>query len=932
MPSNNEVLRSRVRLLGSFLGDAIARQSGEDTLQTIETLRKGFIQERRDPNPANKQKLIDLIASLDNKTLKNVIRGFSIYFFLANLTEENFLREERRTLKQQSQNFWEGSFRHTLLECQQRHIAADQIKELIDQLKFIPVFTAHPTEARRRTTMNILQTLYAHSTALNDLPEGSLAYQEAKQKTAETIDLLWSSDEVRTRKPLVYDEINNGLHYFNASLFTAIPQVYRNIKNAIVDVYPELSDYALPAFLSFGSWIGGDRDGNPFVTHETTEMAVLLHANTVLRHYQVMVRKLRRELIHSDTIASISPKIYQRIKHYSELDERIFYYNPDDYNNEPYRRLLSIILAKIAATNEHIQSQGNKPEAAADAYSNPQALLDDLRLIRESLSTHDKAHAEGLLLDMIRLVKTCGFHLAALDIRQDSGYHGEVIADIFDNASNLPDYRQLSETERQQWLTRLLEQPGTPLIYVDNLSKQTQEQLALINSIAKLRKLVGEDTFGSYIISMTNNASQLLEVLLLMRFSGLSGINDSGELYAALPVAPLFETIEDLKNIDHILPAVLDNPLYRKLLEQSGNTQEIMLGYSDSSKDGGIITSAWQLYSAQQTITEIAKKYGINTRLFHGRGGSVSRGGGSTHQAIAAQPAGTLNGQIKFTEQGEVLYAKYANPDTAVFELTMGITGALKATSSRFVEQPKQLNSYEALFARLAEAGEQQYRALTDHTEGFYEFYSQATPVQEISLLNIGSRPAHRKKGLPSKSTIRAIPWVFGWSLARFTLPAWYGVGSALNSVKQDEALMQEMNDNWPFFNAFISNIEMAFTKSEMSIAQAYSQLCEDQTLRARIMQAVIDEHDLTQQGLNSLLNQDTLLSNQQELASSLEWRNAYLDPINYIQIELLKRLRQNNEQTPDTSSGHTQNDDISVEDPLIRSINALAAGLRNTG
>ena len=926
MSLKNELLRERIRLLGSFLGEAISRQSGEDTLNTIETLRKGFIQERREHNAAHKQQLIDLIASLDNQTLKNVIRAFSIYFFLANLTEENYLREQRRVMRAESNQSWEGSFRRTLSECRERQIEPEQIKELIDQLKFIPVFTAHPTEARRRTTMNILQTLYEHTDAMGVYPEGSRAFEQAKQKTAETIDLLWSSDEVRTRKPLVYDEINNGLHYFDASLFTAIPKVYRNIKDAIVEIYPELSDYALPAFVNFGSWIGGDRDGNPFVTHETTEMAVLMHANTVLRHYQVLIRKLRRELIHSDSIVTIAPEIYERIKDYSELDQQVFCYNPDDYNHEPYRRLLSLILAKIKATNQYIQSQGTDENAAKDAYLSPAALLDDLRLIRKSVNTHDSAHAEGLLLDTIRLVKTCGFHLAALDIRQDSGYHGEVIADIFANASNLPDYKALSEAERQEWLTRLLQKPGTPLIYTDNLSEQTREQLALMQSVAKLRKLVGDDTFGSYVISMTNNASQLLEVLLLMRFAGLSGINDDGHLFAALPIAPLFETIEDLKNIDKLMPTVLDNPLYRELLEHSGNIQEIMLGYSDSSKDGGIITSAWQLYSAQQTITRIANQYGISTRLFHGRGGSVSRGGGSTHQAIAAQPAGTLNGQIKFTEQGEVLYAKYANPDTAVFELTMGITGALKASSSRFVAQPAQLDSYEALFADLADAGEQQYRALTDNTDGFYQFYSEATPVQEISLLNIGSRPAHRKKGLPSKSTIRAIPWVFGWSLARFTLPAWYGVGTALESVKQNEGLMKEMNKNWPFFSAFISNIEMAFTKSEMNIAHAYSHLCKDERLRTQVMQAVEHEHALTHSGLNSLLEQTSLLSTQQELAASLQWRNAYLDPINYIQIELLKRMRQ-----PDNKDAKST-DKLAVEDPLIRSINALAAGLRNTG
>ncbi|KRU22025.1 phosphoenolpyruvate carboxylase [Psychrobacter piscatorii] len=928
MTLDNNVLRKRTSLLGSLLGDAISRQSGEQTLDTIEKLRKGFIQQRREPNEAHKQQLIDFIASLDNQTLKNVIRGFSIYFFLANLSEENYLREQRHAQRMQSEQSWEGSFRRTLLECRERNIEPAQMQELIDQLKFTPVFTAHPTEARRRTTMNILQSLFAHSDALNNVSENSFAYEQAKEQTAQTIDLLWSSDEVRTRKPLVYDEINNGLHYFNASLFNAIPKVYRNIKKAIVDIYPELTDYPLPAFMSFGSWIGGDRDGNPFVTFETTELAVLMHADTVLRHYQVLLKKLRRQLIHSDTIVTISPDVYAKIKSYDELDQRVFDYNLDDYGNEPYRRLLSIILTKVKATNRRIQSKGTDIEAEKDAYANPEELLEDLRIIRHSVNTHDTAHSKGLLLDVIRLVKTCGFHLAALDIRQESSYHGEVIADIFASASNLPDYQTLSETERQEWLTRLLEKPGTPLIYTDNLTDKTREQLSLMNSVATLRKLVGQATFGSYVISMTNNASQLLEVLLLMRFAGLCRIDDKGQLSADLPVAPLFETIEDLKNIDKILPAVLDNPLYRGLLQNTDNTQEIMLGYSDSSKDGGIITSAWQLYSAQQTINNIAEQYGIKTRLFHGRGGSVSRGGGSTHKAIAAQPAGTLHGQIKVTEQGEVLYAKYANTDTAVFELTMAITGTLKACSTRFVVQPTELPEYESLFARLADAGEQRYRELTDHTEGFYKFYSEVTPVQEISLLNIGSRPAHRKKGLPSKTTLRAIPWVFGWSLARFTLPAWYGVGSALHSVRDNEILMKEMNARWPFFSVFISNIEMAFTKSEMNIAQAYSQLCDDEALREQIMSEVLDEHELTSSGLNSLLDQETLLSGQRNLAASLQWRDAYLDPINYIQIELLKRARQQNEDTTDNN----KYGDLNVEDPLIRSINALAAGLRNTG
>lgn len=413
-------------------------------------------------------------------------------------------------------------------------------------------------------------------------------------------------------------------------------------------------------------------------------------------------------------------------------------------------------------------------------------------------------------------------------------------------------------------------------------------------------------------------------MLFLMRFANLSGIDAQGQPYAALPVAPLFETIEDLKAIDTVLPQLFADAQYRQLLETQGNRQEIMLGYSDSSKDGGILTSAWQLYSAQQTITQIANAHGLQTRLFHGRGGSVSRGGGSTHHAIAAQPPGTLQGEIKFTEQGEVLYAKYANADTAVFELTLAVTGVLKASATQFSKPPAKLAQYESMIARLAERCETRYRQLTDHTEGFYQFFSEATPIAEISLLNIGSRPAHRKKGTPTKQTIRAIPWVFSWSMARFTLPAWYGVGSALVDLSDEEqALVDEMYQQWPFFNAFISNTEMAFAKSDMNIAAHYSALCHQETLRETIMSDIKAEAERTREGLNKMLHQPHLLAHQSELATSLRWRDAYLDPMNHIQIELLKRSR---------APGLDEQAKAAISDPLLRTINAIAAGLRNTG
>lgn len=924
MTSNYSDLRERIRLLGQLLGDCISTHNGEKALAAVESLRTGFIEQRLNPSQEALEALFQQIADSDTQTLKVVTRAFSLYFSLANLAEESLLADRRRLMRDQDNIEWYGSFRRSLRECRENNISPQDIHSMLKQLRVIPVFTAHPTEARRRTTMTLLQRIYQACIERfgDNLNESEQAAAEAEIR--DILDMLWASDEVRTRKPIVFDEINNGLHYFRTSLFAAIPRIYRNFDRAVAKIYPELAEENVPSFLRFGSWIGGDRDGNPFVTHETTRQAVLMHAETILAHYDQLLKALGGQLVHSDTIVAIPASIRARIQSDSALDAQVFEYNLDDYLNEPYRRLIAIMRRKLACTRKHIAALGTDAAAKTHAYQNPNELLADLHLIRDALYTHDQNAANGSIFDLIRLIETCGFHLASLDIRQESGWHYEVICNLFDQAPNLPDYRSLDNDQRFAVLQQLLAHKGAPLIYTDNLSPQSQEQLALMRTLAELRALCGEDTFGSYIISMASHGCHVLEVLLLMRFAGLSGIDEDGKPFAALPVAPLFETIEDLKAIEEVLPQLFADTQYCKLLEGQDRRQEIMLGYSDSSKDGGILTSAWQLYRAQQTITQIAHSYGLQTRLFHGRGGSVSRGGGSTHHAIAAQPAGTLQGEIKFTEQGEVLYAKYANTETAVYELTLAITGALKATATQFSRVPERLDDYEGMIAKLADRCEQRYRALTDHSEQFYEFFSQATPIAEISLLNIGSRPAHRKKGTPTKQTIRAIPWVFSWSMARFTLPAWYGIGSALSDLSAEEqTLVDEMYRQWPFFNAFMSNTEMAFAKSDMNIAAHYSELCRDEALRERIMNDIRAEATRTADGLNRMIGQPQLLAQQSELATSLQWRNAYLDPMHHIQIELLQRSRV---QDLDEQSR------ADINNPLLRTINAIAAGLRNTG
>lgn len=917
-------LRDRIRLLGQLLGNCISKHNGEAALTAIETLRTGFIEQRHQPDDTALKQLFQAIAAHDTQTLNIIIRAFSLYFSLANLAEETTLADYRQSRREQHNGDWYGSFRNTLRECRNNNISAEDMRALLQQLRVIPVFTAHPTEARRRTTMTLLQQIYRASHQRFN-PQLTVAQQEAAEaEISRILDMLWASDEIRTRKPLVFDEINNGLHYFKSSLLAAIPQLYRNFDKALSSIYPELSGETVPSLLRFGSWIGGDRDGNPFVTHQTTRQAVLMHAETILSYYDKQLKALGGELVHSDTLCAIPSSIFQRIKDYQSFTAEVFSYNLEDYRNEPYRRLIALIRFKLKNTQRHILSLGTDAQAKATAYKTPQELIEDLQLIRSALHTHDTTAANGNLFDLIRLIETCGFHLAALDIRQESSWHHDVICDIFDHAPNLPDYRTLTDQQRFEILQKLLATRGAPLLYTDTLSPESREQLALMHCLAEMRELCGAQTFGSYIISMASHGCHVLEVLFLMRFAGLSGIDENHQPFAALPIAPLFETIDDLKAIETVLPPLFADAQYRALLRTQDNRQEIMLGYSDSSKDGGILTSAWQLYRAQQIITEIAETHGLQTRLFHGRGGSVSRGGGSTHRAIAAQPAGTLHGEIKFTEQGEVLYAKYANAETAVYELTLAVTGVIKASVAQFAKSPAKLPQYQAMIAKLAERCEHRYRALTDYTERFYEFFAQSTPIAEISLLNIGSRPAHRKSGTPTKKTIRAIPWVFSWSMARFTLPAWYGVGSALDGLSAEEqALVDEMYQQWPFFNAFISNTEMAFAKADMNIAAHYSELCADAQLREAVMNEIRAEAKRTEDGLNRMIGQTHLLAQQAELATSLQWRNAYLDPMHHIQIELLSRTRAN--------ALSTDAEDL-IDNPLLRTINAIAAGLRNTG
>jgi phosphoenolpyruvate carboxylase len=929
-PPRDKELRSRVRLFGNLLGEVLASQAGHDVLAAVETLRKGYIRLRKEENPALRSRMAKTIDKLRPETLNSVVRAFNIYFSLVNIAEEAFQHKERRRHARLGGPLWHGSFDHTLREFHDLNISAEQIQTLLDRTLYLPVFTAHPTESKRRAVMHTLRGVFVTAEKLDAARVGRAEREEIIDDLRNQIQILWKTDEVRVHKPSVRDEIRNGLYYFRECLFQAVPRVYRYLDNSIQRVYGDI-DIRLPALLQFGSWIGGDRDGNPFVKPATTEYALRMHMREVLCEYLRRVEDLRSRLTYSTRLVQPSQSFTDKLEYYLRHCPGVMGQRPDRFSHEPYRRMLYIMRNRLRHNLNLTTARIEREEAPDPAdypcrYNNEEEFLDDLRLIQASLASHgDQNIGRGELLDLIRLVETFGFFLLHLDIRQESTRHTAAVSELCAQITAGCDYASLGEEERIRLLCGLLEKPP---VKVDRreLSEETVETLQVLDVMAQMRNEVSAEAFGTYVISMTHSASHVLELLWLASVCGLAGRTDDGWC-CHIRISPLFETIDDLSHIEEVMTRLLDEPVYRELLRSSGNLQEIMLGYSDSCKDGGILASGWSLYKAQQKIIRIAQAHEVECRLFHGRGGTLGRGGGPTHDAILSQPPGTVHGQIKFTEQGEVLSDKYSNQETAVYELSVGVTGLLKASLGVIREHRVDNEDYTAIMAQLAEKGEQAYRDLIDHSEGLLDYFYEATPVSEIGLLNIGSRPSHRKKQDRSKSSIRAIPWVFGWAQARHTLPAWYGIGSALASYTErgDNRLekLREMYRDWPFFRNLLSNTQLSLAKAEMDIAREYTDLCEDQPAARTIYARIRDEHDRTLDMVSKVADIRCLLEETPALALSLTRRDPYLDPLNHIQIKLLGRVRKQELDEPER--------ELWLE-PLLRSINAIASGMRNTG
>jgi len=928
---NDKPLRARVKLLGTLLGNVLNDQAGSHVFTAVESLRKGYIGLRKKDSPGKRKQMAQLIDKLDPDTLSNVIRAFSIYFSLANIAEESYQHQQRRKLKRKNMSI-DNSFDVTIAQFHAQGIKADELQTLFNELAYIPVITAHPTEAKRRSTMENLRCIFRLSEALDDPRLIKSERADLVQTLQNQIQVLWKTDEVRSHKPMVSDEIKLGLHYAKESLFKAVPLVYRDLEKATNDSYGfdenGKSNVTVPSYLRFGSWIGGDRDGNPFVKPETTEYALYTQSQFVLIEYLKRVRNLSKRLTHSINFCKPSTEFEENLRNYDSLTADVFD-KPEQFITEPYRRQLYIVAHRLECLLVNIKNKiaNRQKEPLTNAYTDESELLRDLNVISRSLiGHHDDASANGHLKDLIRLVETFGFYLLKLDIRQESTRHTEAIVDILRQMSPTTDYENMNESGRMQLLAELIAQKDLPDLNLSNLSENSQETMAVFKVIHDMRQTLSKKCFGSYVISMTHEASHVMEVLLLARLNQLAGVND-GTHYCQIHISPLFETVEDLEKIEPVMSRLFNNATYREMLKVSGDTQEIMLGYSDSCKDGGILASVWNLYSAQKEITELANRHHIGLRLFHGRGGTVGRGGGPTHDAIMSQPSGTVHGQIKFTEQGEVLSFKYSNIVTAVHELTLGSTGLMEASRCIIDPPTDDRNDYLGIMDNLVKDGEKTYRKLTEDTDGFLDYFYEATPVTEIGLMNIGSRPSHRKKGDRSKSSVRAISWVFGWAQARHTLPAWFGIGSALENWRNNDptrlAKLQQMYLDWPFFRSLISNTQMALYKAEMNIAKEYSKLCEDPDMAERICKIISDEYQRTVQQVLNVVHCTELMEENPSLLLSLSRRNPYLDPLSHIQIKILRRYRE-------LEQGDHEKD--LWQAPLLRSINAIATGMRNTG
>ncbi|MEK7487360.1 MAG: phosphoenolpyruvate carboxylase [Planctomycetota bacterium] len=929
-----------VRFLGNMLGQVLTEQAGQEIFNVEEKIRH-LAKELRQEFDENKYKeLITLISGLDIETAQFVIRAFSIYFLGVNLAERN---ENTRKLLEQFKYSGKSapeSIREAIQSLAQKGMSPTQVQNLIQQLSIILVMTAHPTECRRRTIMTKLRDCGERFIQLTAFPEEGIERYELEQDVATYLTELWQTADIRADRPTPLHELRNGLYYFEYVFFDLIPKLYQEMEEAFLESFPG-TPYDFSHFFTIGSWIGGDRDGNPFVNASVTETTLRQQKDLILRQLIRQVKKLQEHLSMTHHLPlsplrqiHISAELRDSLIHESDLFKKHRKSLPHWSSSEPYRCKLWYIEQRLKWTRlANKKTFIFKPEKEPLLYQDSSQLLADLEMLQQSLEKNQSARlVKTWLKPLMYQVKIFGFHLAPVDVRQHSNHHTSAISEIFNATQIHKQFETLDEREQFQ----ILEQELThrrPLMPPDlKLTPETQEVLDTFKRIKKIQHHISQKAITSYIISMTSRASDILTVFLFLKMTGLTRLtweeqkNLPSSAESTIDIVPLFERIEDLNVAPQVMETLFQSPMYRIHLKSRNNIQEIMLGYSDSNKDGGYLQSNWGLFVAQSQLVEIAKKHQVSIRFFHGRGGTTGRGGGGPiHRAILAQPQNTLNGQFKLTIQGEVIDAKLGSAIEARQYFEQVTNAVLTATARDLVENVAVPEKWKTLMTELSKHSYDFYRENIYQDSDFLEFFQEATPVEVLGEHRIGSRPSKRKASQGIED-LRAIPWVFAWNQCRCVLPAWFGVGYAYRKkVAQDaneKKNIQEMYQQWPFFQTVIDNCQMAVAKADMKIFEHYTSLVKNEAIRKRIFSAILKEYERTCEALLEITGQKELIDNEPGLKKAMTLRNPYLDALSYHQVELLRRLRK--------SKTQVEREEILLI--LLRTVNGISGGLRNTG
>jgi len=909
---DDQALRTDIRLLGSLLGQTLRRQGGEDLYDLEEWVRARTRQLRASSNPELQAELAKRLDSIPLERAIDLVRAFTIYFHLANVAEQRHRVGVLRAGEGHEPDWLHATFE----KLAEAAIDRQSIAALVNRLELRPVFTAHPTEASRRSVLN---KLGAVSTLLGELDDHRLTSRgrlRIERRIREVVDGIWQTDELRHDRPLPIDEARFAIFFLEGLYRRAVPGVIETLRLELAALGLPLPPGFRP--IRFGTWVGGDRDGNPGVTARVTTQVLAVQHEQALELMLASIDEIAGELSQSTQVSGISAALTDSLEHDRQLMPAVHGRFSRLNSEEPYRFKCAYIYERLKNALAAARSGASPP---GPVYESPNQMQADLALMHESLTVnHGEAVAEGALRGVIDRVSAFGFTLASMDIREHSGVTNRAVAELIDRADGKPGaFAQLSQSGRRARLEAELFSLRPLAPAHASLSPETRGVLDVMRVIVESQRRYGPESVDTWIVSMTRDVDDLLAVLMLAKEVGLIDLNSG---VARLAVVPLFETIDDLRRGPEVFSSYIASKPLRRLREIQGSRVQVMLGYSDSNKDGGITTSQWELYQAQRRLLEVARAHDLELLLFHGRGGTVGRGGGPTYDAILAQPAGTVDGRIKLTEQGEVISDKYGIPDLAERQLELTMAAVIEASllHSEPRQSPDVLDRWSAAMGSLSEVAYQKYRSLVER-KGLPEYFKSATPVEELAEMNIGSRPTRRGGTTSGIADLRAIPWVFGWTQSRQIIPGWYGVGTALEQVGSgDQArVIGEMSASWPFFRTFIANVEMTLAKTDMNIAWRYVSALVDPDLHA-IYEDIRAEHDLAVRKVLEVTGQRKLLDSNRTLQRTLAVRDAYIDPLSYLQVSLLERKRK---------GGGEQ---AQLGRALLLTVNGIAAGLKNTG